>query len=144
MLQNLLLLEELEFPYTSIFRKGIQIVGRHCPHLRSSTLNQRTCSYSRSPRCDRQALAIANSMPGLRRLQLIGNRMTSTGLMAILLKCHHLEYLDLRKCDGLCRILKDKPDLEMKLREQIRHVRFPQDSTEDCEFDTETDISDVY
>ncbi|WOH12940.1 hypothetical protein DCAR_0832449 [Daucus carota subsp. sativus] len=133
MLQNLLLLEELEFPYTSIFRKGIQIVGRHCPHLRSSTLNQRTCSYSRSPRCDRQALAIANSMPGLRRLQLIGNRMTSTGLMAIL-----------RKCDGLCRILKDKPGLETKLRQQIRHVRFPQDSTEDCEYDTETDISDVY
>ncbi|KAK1380196.1 hypothetical protein POM88_026940 [Heracleum sosnowskyi] len=74
-------------------------------------------------------------MPGLRHLQLFGNRMTITGLMAILNNCLHLEYLDLRQCCGLCTILEDEPEFETKLRQQIKHVRFPQDSTEDYEFD---------
>ncbi|KAK1381235.1 putative F-box/LRR-repeat protein 23 [Heracleum sosnowskyi] len=135
MLRNLPLLEELELPYTRIFGKAIEIVGRCCPHLKSFTLNQRRYYYTRNPTCDKQDLAIAKSMPGLRHLQLFGNRMTFTGLMAILNNCHHLEYLDLRQCYGLCRTLEDGPDLETKLPQQIKHVRFPRDSTEDYEFD---------
>ena len=43
-----------------------------------------------------EALAIAETVPGLRHLQLFGNRMTNDGLKAILDGCPQLESLDLR------------------------------------------------
>lgn len=141
MFKNLPLLEELELPYTRIFGKGIEIAGRCCPHLKKFTLNQRRYGYSRNPRCDKQALAIAKSMPELRHLQLFGNRMTITGLKAIIDNCRHLEYLDLRQCYGLCEVLEEA-EFGRRLRQQIKHVRFPQDSTEDYEFDSHSDCSD--
>lgn len=63
--------------------------------------------------------------------------MTVRGLRAILNHCHFLEYLDLRQCYNLIKALKEVT-LERRLRRQIKHVRFPGDSTEDCEFDAKT------
>ncbi|CAF2316239.1 unnamed protein product [Brassica napus] len=47
---------------------------------------------------DDVALAIAETMPGLRHLQLFGNKLTEAGLNAILDSCPNLEHLDLRNC----------------------------------------------
>ncbi|KAK1380153.1 F-box domain-containing protein [Heracleum sosnowskyi] len=135
MLKNLPLLEELECPYTWIPLECIEVAGRCCPHLRSFISNQRVYRFTGYPESDALALAIAKNMPRLRHLQLFGNRMTVTGLKAILKNCQHLEYLDLRQCYNLGTKALKKADLETKLCQQIKHVRFPQDSTEDYEFD---------
>ncbi|KAK1351855.1 F-box protein [Heracleum sosnowskyi] len=112
MLKNLPLLEELELPYTRIFGKGVQIVGRCCPHLKKLVLDQKIYGYTNNPKCDKKALAIAKSMPGLRHLQLFGNRMATAGLMAILDNCH----------------------------QQIKHVTLTEDWTEDYELHTDDGV----
>lgn len=146
MLRNLPLLEDLELPFTGICEEGIESAGRCCPNLKS---------FSCVPETDCEAIAIAKYMPGLRKLQLFGNGMTVVGLTAILDNCRYLEYLDLQQCHNLCKALKkeskpetklgqrhgrkvltEETDLKTRLRQQIKHVRFPEDhSTEDYKFD---------
>ncbi|VVB07874.1 unnamed protein product [Arabis nemorensis] len=74
---------------------------------------------------DDDALAIAESMPQLRHLQLIWNKLTDTGLKAILDKCPHLEHLDLRKCSKI----KLSGDLEVRCLKMLKVFRRPEDST---------------
>lgn len=128
MLKNLPLLEELHLFYTRISGEGIEVAGRCCPNLKSFTWTTRQDNRDIPPEeCDEEALAIAENMPGLQHLQLIGNGITITGIMAIINSCHDLEYLDLRQCCCLWEALED-PSVEKKLCQQIKHVRFPEDS----------------
>ncbi|KAK1380622.1 hypothetical protein POM88_027366 [Heracleum sosnowskyi] len=151
MLRHLPLLEELQFPHTSIPTECIEVAGRCCPHLKSFTLNEKECYYWGRPLTNNaHALAIVRNMPKLRHLQLFGNRMTDRGLKAILNHCHFLEYLDLRECYFLYDALEEakiprnlrRRNLARELRQKIKLVRFPLDSTEDYEFKAE--ISDFY
>lgn len=91
------LLEELDLSYCSFSKVALEKVGHCCPLLRSFKLN--TTGY-RYPciECDDEALAVAESMPGLRHLQMFGNKLTNDGLQAILDACLYLESLDLRRC----------------------------------------------
>ncbi|KAL3833683.1 hypothetical protein ACJIZ3_008419 [Penstemon smallii] len=104
--KNLPLLEELHLSsyYMGSAVALIETVGRSCLHLKSFKLNHlwvlcppRWVRFP-PPACDLEALAIAENMPGLRHLQLIGNTLTDGGLQAILDGCPNLESLDLRQC----------------------------------------------
>lgn len=89
------LLEELEITYKSSIRgQVLKLVGQSCPNLRTLKLN----CIGNFKCCDKVALAIGETMPGLRHLQLYRNGLSDTGLNAILEGCPHLENLDLHKC----------------------------------------------
>jgi hypothetical protein len=76
--------------------------------------------------CDKEALAIAENLPELRRLQLFGNMLTNDGLQAILDGCPHLESLDLRQCFNVTLA----GNLRRRYAEQIKDLRCPHDSTD--------------
>ncbi|CAE6137930.1 unnamed protein product [Arabidopsis arenosa] len=86
------LLEELEITY--IRGQVLKVVGQSCPNLRTLKLN----CMGAFKCCDKVALAIAETMPGLRHLRLYRNGLSDMGLNAILEGCPHLEHLELHKC----------------------------------------------
>ncbi|XP_057463088.1 putative F-box/LRR-repeat protein 23 isoform X1 [Actinidia eriantha] len=113
-------LEELIIIFGNITNGGLENVGRCCPHLKSLAYNYYGCLNLAS---DEEALAIAETMPGLRRLQLIGNKMTNKGLQAILNGCPYLESLDLRQCLKVVLV----GDLGKLCSERIKDLRCPSD-----------------
>ncbi|XP_027087757.2 F-box protein SKIP19-like [Coffea arabica] len=132
--KRLPLLEELHLFFISMPSEALEIVGCSCPLLKSFTINRRSNELPHQE-CDKEAAAIAKTMPGLHHLHLLGNKMTNEGLKAILDNCAKLESLDLRKCyyvnlDG---------DLGKRCSQEITHLRLPNDSTADYEFDEELD-----
>lgn len=78
-------------------------------------------------------------MPGLRHLQLIGNKMTNDGLVALLDGCPHLESLDIRRCFNVNLV----GTLGKRCKEQIKYFRLPHDATDDYPFQTSVDESDL-
>ncbi|XP_019090199.1 PREDICTED: F-box protein SKIP19-like [Camelina sativa] len=80
---------------------------------------------------DDDALAIAETMPGLLHLQMFGNGLSDTGLNAILENCPNLEHLDLRRCFNVNLV----GDLQKRCCERVKVVRHPNDSTHDYPFD---------
>ncbi|KAG5515904.1 hypothetical protein RHGRI_036821 [Rhododendron griersonianum] len=128
--KKLPLLEELHIFSGSLSKEALLNVGRCCPHLKSLKFNIRG---SRAPymEYDDEALAIAETMPGLHHLQLLGNNLTDDGLKAILDGCPNLESLDLRHCFNV----NLGGSLGERCSEQIKYLRQPYDSTDDCEFD---------
>ncbi|XP_052179699.1 F-box protein SKIP19-like [Diospyros lotus] len=124
------LLEELRIYYCSLSKEALESVGRCCPRLKLLKFNNQVY---RGPHmnCDEEAQAIAESMPGLRELQLFGNKMTNDGLQAILDGCPHLESLDIRQCFNI----NLGGTLGKKCYEHIRKLREPYDSTDDYAFD---------
>ncbi|OMO75017.1 Leucine-rich repeat, cysteine-containing subtype [Corchorus capsularis] len=124
-------LEELELSYCSISKDALEAVGRCCPLLRSLKYNMQGCRRYHSG-SDDEAVAIAQTMPKLSHLQLFGNQLTNEGLQAILSGCPCLESLDMRQCFNV----NWGTNLE-KACEHIKHLRRPDDSTLDYEFDAE-------
>ncbi|KAK8662008.1 hypothetical protein V6N13_091596 [Hibiscus sabdariffa] len=120
-------LEELEVSICYIAEHSLKTIGRNCPLLKSLKYNHR---HSEDYACDDHALAIAQSMPELCRLELLGNALTNEGLQAILDGCRHLEYLDLRQCFNVHL----GEDLEKRCVERIKTLRRPDGSTHDYEF----------
>lgn len=139
------LLEELHLSFISITQEAIESIGCSCPRLKSFELNHRVCSFQRME-YDEEAVAIAESMPELQHLQLIGNKMTDDGLLTILNGCSHLESLDMRQCFNV----RFGGNLRTKCSQQIKKLRWPTDSTEDYRFhgeiyDSELDCPyDIY
>ncbi|XP_060179306.1 F-box protein SKIP19-like [Lycium barbarum] len=132
------LLEELSLTHTTITPKAIEALGGSCLKLKSFELNNSFKEdfiddsdeeYERN----KEARAIAKSMPALHHLQLIGNCMSNKGLEAILTGCPHLESLDLRQCNG---IWFDE-DLSNKISRQIKDVKHPHDSLDGLKFSFE-------
>uniref|UniRef100_A0A1J3EUQ5 F-box protein SKIP19 n=1 Tax=Noccaea caerulescens TaxID=107243 RepID=A0A1J3EUQ5_NOCCA len=125
------LLEELEVSYgISLSKESLKVVGQSCPNLKTLKVNK--FGYrDYATVCDDDALAIAETMPGLRHLQLFGNRLSNNGLNAILNNCPNLEHLDLRQCFNLNLV----GDLEKRFSERIKDLRRPTDSTHDYTFD---------
>ncbi|KAL5773948.1 hypothetical protein ACOSP7_011505 [Xanthoceras sorbifolium] len=132
------LLEELDLSYCSLSIESLEAVGHCCPLLKSLKLN---IQGSRYPviECDEEALVIGKYMHELRHLQLFGNRLTNSGLEAILNGCPHLESLDLRQCFNV----NLEGNLEKRCFGQIKDLRRPNDSTSDYEFDAELPSSDA-
>ncbi|KAM7271812.1 hypothetical protein ACFE04_031026 [Oxalis oulophora] len=97
----------------------IKAVGKSFRLLNSLKLNRRL-SLSEKP-CDDDALAIAENMPGLRYLQLVGNKLTDNGLRAILGGCPNLESLDLRQCYDL----RFEGNLKETCVDQVKSLKFP-------------------
>ncbi|KAJ9566049.1 hypothetical protein OSB04_002015 [Centaurea solstitialis] len=117
-LKRLSYLETLELSYTSILVKDIEVIAHNCPLFKSFTLKTHFLFY------DAQVLAIANNMPTLRHLKLVGNTMdTEDGIPAILNGCPHLESLDICMC--FCHCLDE--NLEKLCRERIKEFKFKQD-----------------
>ncbi|KAL6991601.1 hypothetical protein U1Q18_009713 [Sarracenia purpurea var. burkii] len=129
--KKLPLLEELHICFCSISKEALKNVGRCCHKLKSLTFNYRGNRGPYDMEYDEEALAIAENMPGLHYLQLIGNRMTNDGLSAILDGCPHLETLDLRQCFNVHL----GGALAKRCSEAIKNLRRPSDSTDDCGFD---------
>ncbi|XP_048633521.1 putative F-box/LRR-repeat protein 23 [Brassica napus] len=94
---KLKLLEHLELSYFYFMELDLESIGLSCPLLKTLKLNNVGCYYLEDE-SDDDALAIAKTMPGLHHLQLVGNRVTNTGLNAIVENCPHLKSLDLRDC----------------------------------------------
>ncbi|XP_057429292.1 F-box protein SKIP19-like [Lotus japonicus] len=113
-------LEEFEISVNIISKDTLELMGKCCPHLKVLKFNMKEI---KGEECDDEAFAIAKTMPQLRHLQLLGNRLTNKGLIAILDGCPRLESLDLRVCSNV--------NLSGSLRErcckQIKNLRFPDD-----------------
>ncbi|KAL7590949.1 putative F-box/LRR-repeat protein 23 [Lactuca sativa] len=129
-------LEEFHLSRTYPTAKDIEDIGQNCPQLKSFSMNQ-VCQH---PQNDDTALAIANNMPELRHLQVIGNCMTKIGLQAILNGCAHLESLDLR----MCYYLRFGGKFEKLCMARIKDLKSPHDSMENCEFHQDYDDCDIY
>ena len=103
--KKLPLLEELDISYYYLSSRSVEAIGTWCPRLRSLKLNNvKGVYYPKGGRGnDDEAFAIAKTMPNLQHLQLIGNRLTKAGLLAILDGCPLLEIesLDVRDCFNL-------------------------------------------
>ncbi|KAK2980548.1 hypothetical protein RJ640_015933 [Escallonia rubra] len=135
--KKLPLLEELHLYFTVFGKQEIEVAGRFCTLLKSFKLNFH--SYEHPRKCDDEALAIAESMPELRNLQLFGNKMTDDGLRVILDKCPHLESLDLRQCFNVTLA----GDVGYRCFERIKDLKRPHDSTDGCGFHTELFLGEV-
>ncbi|CAN7089358.1 unnamed protein product [Brassica rapa subsp. narinosa] len=125
-LVKLPLLEELELFYNRLLEDSLKAVGQSCPNLKTLKLN---CLGIAPPWhvSDDDALAIAETMHGLRFLQLFANGLTDVGLKAILDNCPDLEHLDLRHCFNV----HFSGDLKKRCSERIKVLRPPNDSTDD-------------
>ncbi|KAF7842921.1 F-box protein SKIP19-like [Senna tora] len=130
--QKFPLLEELDISIGYLSKGPLEAIGRSCPGLKSLKFNKVAFRYPHIE-SDEEAFAIAETMPELRHLQLFGNKLTNSGLIAILNSCTHLESLDLRRCFNV--------DLEGNLGkrcdEQIKDLRRPNDPTNDYPFTDE-------
>nr|VDD12322.1 unnamed protein product [Brassica oleracea] len=94
---KLKLLEHLELSHFYFMELDLESIGLSCPLLKTLKLNN-VGYYYLEDESDDDALAIAKTMTGLHHLQLIGNRLTNTGLNAIVENCPHLKSVDLRDC----------------------------------------------
>ncbi|KAF5770747.1 putative F-box domain, leucine-rich repeat domain superfamily, F-box-like domain superfamily [Helianthus annuus] len=120
------LLEELNLYEIRISKEEIETVGRYCPMLKTLKVNKRGYEGSLT-RYNEIAIAIGQNLPGIRHLELIGNKMTNVGLRVILDNCHHLETLDLREC----LYIDLEGDLGKQCSKQIKYLKLPNDSLED-------------
>ncbi|CAL5010818.1 unnamed protein product [Urochloa decumbens] len=115
------------------YRTVYEIVGKHCPHLKSfKQIIGLSASYDyqywhwrldgNSVQGNDETLGIA-TMAGLRTLQLIRSDISNRGLEAILNGCPHLDSLDIRQCFYV------KMDAAMEARlASLNSLRLPDDS----------------
>ncbi|KAM7269936.1 hypothetical protein ACFE04_030143 [Oxalis oulophora] len=118
------LLEELEFTLCDISVEALKVIGKSCPLLRCFKFNNVKSPFDNDIECNDEALAIAETMPGLRHLQLVGNDIKDYGLEAILKGCPHLESLDLRECTRLT-------DVKKMCADKIKSLKLPNDPKDD-------------
>uniref|UniRef100_A0A0D3E0B8 FBD domain-containing protein n=1 Tax=Brassica oleracea var. oleracea TaxID=109376 RepID=A0A0D3E0B8_BRAOL len=122
------LLEELEITEFEMWGGYLKVVGQSCPKLKTLKLNCIRIGFG-PPfyLSDDDALAIAETMHGLRNLKLLGNSLTDDGLKAILDNCPDLEHLDL----GHCLNVNFSGDLEKRCSERIKfQILFSQQNPE--------------
>nr|CAB3446703.1 unnamed protein product [Digitaria exilis] len=128
-------LEELDVTFCSLHGSVCDTIGRACRELKCFRLNERW-SILQSEFApyegmddDTEALGIANTMPGLQNLQLIGNNLTNDGLMAILDRCPHLQSLDIRQCYNI-----QMDDVMKSKCARIQDLKLPHDSISDFRY----------
>ncbi|XP_057729197.1 putative F-box/LRR-repeat protein 23 [Arachis stenosperma] len=127
--QKLPQLEELDISISHLSEYPLETIGQNCPQLRTLKFNIE-CHRTPHIESNKVAFAIAETMPALHHLQLVGNKLTNDGLLAILDGCPNLESLDLRQCFNL----KLEGKLERRCAEQIKDFRRPCDPIDDYPF----------
>ncbi|XP_040257416.1 F-box protein SKIP19-like [Aegilops tauschii subsp. strangulata] len=137
-------LEELDISFCSLYGNFCELVDKSRSQLKCFRLNERWADFHKRfdatyerMEIDPEASWIANSMPRLQVLQLIGSEITNDGLMAILDHCPHLESLDIRMCYNL------QIDDAMKSKcARIRNLKLPHDSISDFKYWAYVDSED--
>ncbi|KAL6198444.1 hypothetical protein ACLB2K_028233 [Fragaria x ananassa] len=134
------LLEDLELsqgnyrldnpPFNHIRHVYLEVIGRCCPRLKSLKLKEYNTDWFFDG-WDGDVLAIAETMHGPHHLQLLGNKITSKGLRAILDGCPLLVSLDLRHCWHI-DLDPEREELQRCI-DQIENLRLRNDSTHDYE-----------
>ncbi|PIA42637.1 hypothetical protein AQUCO_02000229v1 [Aquilegia coerulea] len=131
LLENNPFLEEIVLSCCCFTEETIETLALSCPLLKSFRLEYEGEKHLESDidedEFNREAYAVANNMPELLSLSLVGNKITNDGLEAILDGCPHLEYLDLRQC--FCLDLKG--NLLKRCVDDIKVLKLPNDSTDD-------------
>ncbi|KAI5447559.1 putative F-box/LRR-repeat protein 23 [Lathyrus oleraceus] len=126
-------LEELDITISGgLTHDSLEVIGRSSPQLKTFKFNIEVYLHPHIV-YDDDAFAIAKFMPGLCHLQLIGNKMSNDGLLAILDGCPQLESLDIRQCFNINFI----GSLAKRCKEQIKYLLLPNDDTDDYPFETE-------
>ncbi|KAG8058810.1 hypothetical protein GUJ93_ZPchr0002g24936 [Zizania palustris] len=131
-------LEELDITICSLHGDLCQSIGKACPQLKCFRLNMIfRDSYGWDD--NTEALGIANNMPELRELQLIGSDLINDGLISILDHCLHLETVDIRRCYNI----QMDDALESKCA-RIRNLKLPHDLISDFKYRTNISSSITY
>ncbi|CAK8560840.1 unnamed protein product [Lathyrus sativus] len=119
------LLEELELSFNNLNKESLEAIGKNCPLLRTLKFNRTykgiNCPSYKGFKCNKEALAIAKTMPRLQHLELWGNKLTDEGLIAILDACPDLQSLDIRMCYNIVM----RGDLAKRCYENIKNFRHP-------------------
>ncbi|CAL5196112.1 unnamed protein product [Lathyrus oleraceus] len=130
------LLEELELSFNDLTKESLEAIGKNCPLLKTLKFNRTykgiNCSSYKGFKCNKEALAIATTMPRLQHLDLWGNKLTNEGLMAILDGCPDLKSLDIRMCYNI--VLRG--NLAKRCYENIKKFRHP------CEYIEKNDVDE--
>ncbi|AES71649.1 F-box/LRR protein [Medicago truncatula] len=109
-------LEKVVISHHYLTDVSLEALGRSCPLLKSlKFVNSRFTSCD----SDKTALVIAETMPGLRHLDMKGHKLTELGVLAIIDKCPLLESLDIRDCHYL------NEGLEKSCIDQINDLHMP-------------------
>ncbi|KAG8058807.1 hypothetical protein GUJ93_ZPchr0002g23370 [Zizania palustris] len=120
-------LEELDITICVLCGDLCEPIGKACPQLKCFRMNM-DCGPNWNMD-DTEALGIANNMPELRELQLIGNNLSNDGLISILDHCLHLESLDIRQCFHV------QMDDALKSKcARIGNLKLPHDSISDFKY----------
>ncbi|KAL5076891.1 hypothetical protein RYX36_015875 [Vicia faba] len=138
------LLEELELSFNDLNKDSLEAIGQNCPHLKTLKFNRAykgiKCTSYKGSKCNKEAFAIAKTMPGLKHLELWGNKLTNDGLVAILDGCLNLEFLDLRMCYNLVMF----EDLEKRCDENIKYFRHPDEYIDEHDDDNDDHVKEYY
>ncbi|XP_058752339.1 putative F-box/LRR-repeat protein 23 [Vicia villosa] len=113
------LLERLNISLCNLSKDSLEVVGQYCPLLTVLIFGRSEFPFDI---CDDDAIVIAETMVGLRHLNIQGSSLSNAGLFAILAGCPHLEFLDIRGCYNLD--LNDS--LKKKCIDQIKNLRLPE------------------
>ncbi|KAL5073582.1 hypothetical protein RYX36_012566 [Vicia faba] len=130
-------LEELDISYSKRWT-SLDVIGRSCPLLKSFKFARYGFNSHSS---NEDGFMIAETMQGLRHLDIEGNNVYNDGLLAILDTCPLLESLNLRGCSNL----DFTESLQQRCVEQIKSVQWPRRfededySSEDYCFDSDED-----
>lgn len=120
-MRNLPQLEVLDISECSLSTESLEAVGGSCPLLKVLKLVRAGVQYRVYDVDVDEAFVIAKTMSGLRHLNIIGNKLSNVGLLAILDGCPLLETLDIRGCYNL----NLSESLKKRCLEQIKDLRFP-------------------
>jgi hypothetical protein len=94
--RKLPLLEKLDISHSRVTKIALEAIGRSCPRLK--WLKYESYGHEFCDRCDDKVFAIAETMSGLRHLDINGHELANVGLLAILDKCTLLKSLYLHYC----------------------------------------------
>lgn len=125
------LLEHLEIQsfIIGLDPETLRTIGRCCHLLKSLKLKE-LCYIGFISSSDEDALAIAETMPNLHHLEIVGNSITNFGLHALLDSCSGLQSLDLRKC----MYLDFDEHLKKKCYQRIKTLRLPYEPVDGSTF----------
>jgi F-box/leucine-rich repeat protein 2/20 len=114
-------LEDVEISFNILSDVSLEVLGQCCPLLKSlkfARMLLEPCGYGIE---NMVAFVIAETMPGLRHLNIAANKLTNDGLHAILDACPLLESLDIEACNNLNLTGR----LGRRCWKQIKYLRLP-------------------